>query len=35
MLKRAVLLLLFGPPLAAAEHDGPSGVILTFDLTTI
>jgi peptidoglycan hydrolase-like protein with peptidoglycan-binding domain len=35
MLPRAVLLVLFGPPLAAAEHEGPSGVILTFDLTTI
>jgi hypothetical protein len=34
-LPRAVQLVLFGPPLAAAEHDGPSGVILTFDLTTI
>jgi hypothetical protein len=32
---RAVQLVLFGPPLAAADHDGPSGVILTFDLTTI
>lgn len=34
-LPRAVQLVLFGPTLAAAEHDGPSDVILTFDLTTI
>jgi hypothetical protein len=32
---RAVQLVLFGPPLAAADHDGPSGVILTLDLTSI
>ena len=35
VLPRAVLLVLFGPPLAAADHEGPSGAILTFDLTTI
>jgi peptidoglycan hydrolase-like protein with peptidoglycan-binding domain len=35
VLKRAVSLVLFGPPLAATEHSGPSDVILTFDLTTI
>jgi Putative peptidoglycan binding domain len=34
-LPRAVQLVLFGPSLAAAEHDGPSDVILKFDLTTI
>ncbi len=34
-LPRAVLLVLFGPPLAAAKREEPSGVILTFDLTTI
>jgi peptidoglycan hydrolase-like protein with peptidoglycan-binding domain len=34
-LPRAVLLVLFGPPLTGDDHDGPSDVILTFDLTTI
>ena len=35
VMPRAVLLVLFGPPLAAADHEGASGPILTFDLTTI
>ena len=32
---RAALLVVFGPSLAAPDHDGPSEIILTFDLTTI
>jgi peptidoglycan hydrolase-like protein with peptidoglycan-binding domain len=35
VMPRAVLLVLFGPPLATPAHEGPSDVILTFDLTTL
>jgi hypothetical protein len=35
ILPRAALLVVFGPSLAAPDHDGPSEIILTFDLTTI